>query len=93
MEDNIDCDLAKEVLTVLEFCDDEVISKIPDYVIRFISSNAALSNKEFYLVKNKELAEQNISNACKDYLAMLYLTYLEDESKQDLLEKWINNDE
>ena len=93
MEDSIDNDLAKEVLTVLEFCDDDIVSKIPDYVIRVLINKASMSDREYYLLNDKELEEQNISSDCKDYLSMLYLTYLEDESKQDLLEKWASNDE
>ena len=93
MEDNIDNDLAKEVLTVLEFCDDDIVSRIPDYVIRVLINKASMSDREYYLLDDKKLEEQNISSECRDYLAMLYLTYIEDESKLDLLEKWKNNDE
>ena len=92
MEENISNDLAKELLTVLGYCNNDIISKIPDYIIRILSNKASLSNKDYYVTKGKDLDDQNISKECKDLLAILYFSYIVDSnSKQELLDNWINN--
>lgn len=91
--DNITGDVAKELFTVLSYCDNDLISKIPDFVFKKISSLAADSTIECYIDKNKKLIDQNLSDDCKDLLCFLYYEYVSDsETKSEILNAWQQND-
>ncbi len=79
--DNLSSNVAKELLTVLYYCDDEFVDNIPNNVLMSISNLAAQCDKEYYL-DDKSLSLQNITEECKDYLAVLYFRYCLDESKR-----------
>ena len=92
IDDLVNCDVAKEVITVLSYCDDSFVDKIPDYILKKLNDLAADSLKEVYIDKGKSLMEQNISNECKDLLGMLFFEYmLNSNSKRELLNTLINN--
>lgn len=86
MEGNVSCDVAKELLMVLSYCDNIFIEKIPKEVLIKINNFAADSNKEFYIREDKSLSEQDLSSECKDILSELYFLYmLDSKSKKELL--------
>lgn len=85
MEGNISCDVAKELLIVLSYCDNIFIQKIPRDVLLKISDLAADSNKKFYIKRDKSLIEQNLSDECKDLLSELCYMYVIDEKYREEL--------
>ncbi|MBR2289205.1 MAG: hypothetical protein IJ867_00935 [Clostridia bacterium] len=86
-------DVYKEALTVLSNCDSDVIAKIPDKVFKALNKLAADSNLEFYIDSEKSLAEQDISEECKDLLSIIYYTYMSDkEEKKEILSTWGKNE-
>ena len=92
MEENISCDVAKEFLMVLSYCDNKFIEKIPKDLMIKINNLAADSNRDFYLKKDKSLSEQDLSNECKDLLSELYYMFvLDDRSREELLNEIFNN--
>lgn len=93
LEKNINADTAKELLTIISYCDNEFIDSIPDYVLQNLNNLASTSTKDFYIDKNKSLIEQNISEDCKDLLSIIYFTYMTDlSSKNEILNIWIQNE-
>ena len=86
-------DIAKEVNTVLQYADFNIISKIPDKFLYTLEKVAQKSNKEVTIDLNKELTEQDISEESKDLIALIYYSYLaEDDEKLKILEKWNENE-
>ena len=78
MENEIyDSDTIKETLMVLYECEDEIINKIPNDVLKMMSNKAAESNKDFYFNSEKTLEEQNISLGCRELLVELYFKYMD----------------
>ena len=93
MEERFNSDVSKELLTMLSYCDNSLISNIPENVIENLTESAADSNKEYFVNKNKSLMEQNISSECKKLIALLYFTYMtNDEEKEELLNTWLKNE-
>lgn len=89
----ISSDLAKEIITFLAYADDDLLKKIPDYVISGLSTKAADSEKEFYVSKSKPLLEQKMTEECKDFLSILFYAYMcDDETKKEIVDTWIAND-
>lgn len=83
--DNISSDVAKELFTVLSYCDDVLVAKIPDFIFEKICSKAADSTIDCYMDKNKKLMDQPISEECKDLLCLLYYEYIADfETKKEI---------
>ena len=93
IDDTITNDVAKELFTLLSYCDNDLIDNIPKDLLEKITSLAADSSKEFYIDKDKDLSEQNISEDCKDLLSLIYYMYGSDtNSKDEILNAWIKND-
>ena len=94
MVENISSDLAKEFLTFLSFMDEDTIKNIPSNFLKMFSDLAANSTKEFYIDKNKNLNEQNMSEECKDLLSLLYFINSNDSNEQnEILNAWNLNDD
>lgn len=92
MEEILDNDVAKELFTVLSFCDSEIIKKIPSDFLDTLRSLASNSRKSFKLIRDKSLLEQNISSECKDLLALVYYTYVANPtSKDEVYNSWLVN--
>ena len=92
MEEKVNEDLVKEVLIVLSNCENEILDKIPNNIINRFTELAGNSNKDFYINPGKNLAEQNISEECKDLLSTLYFMYVLDSNDQDeAINNLINN--
>ena len=86
-------DIAKEVTTVLEYADDNILKKIPEKFLLTLEKVAEKSNKEIEIDMNKELTEQEISEESKDLIALIYYSYIaNEEEKIKLLEKWNENE-
>ena len=85
-------DVYKEVLAVLSCCNSDVIEKIPSKVFKKLTELAADSDKNYYIDSQKSLAEQDISEECKDLLSIIYYTYMSDkDEKMKLLRAWNTN--
>ena len=90
MENNYDFNLiSKEVLTILYCLDEKLIKKIPDNIIQELMMNAADCDKEIIIDFNKNLENQNITEECKDIIALIYYNYIAtDDNKRIIKEKW-----
>lgn len=92
MEEFVSCDVAKEFLMVLAYCDSNFVNNIPDYIMKKMNDLAADSLKEVYIDKNKTLMEQDISNECRELIGMIYFTYaIDSDAKKDLLNTLLEN--
>ncbi len=92
MEEYLNSNLAKELLTFLPYFEEDFINNISSDLLEKLVILAADSDKDFFIQKNKKLSEQNISEECKDFIALLYYQNSEDKIKNELLENWLNND-
>lgn len=92
MEEVLNSDLAKEILTVLPFLEDAVITSIPDELIANLTELAADSTKDFYIERNRELIDQPLSRECRDFLSLLYYQFATEQDKLQLLNNWKTND-
>lgn len=93
IEEKLNNDLAKEILTVISYCDNSFLNNIPSNIIKNLTNLAADSTKEYYIEKEKDLTEQNISEECKDFIAIMYFMYISDSKEKELLlEKWFKNE-
>lgn len=86
-------DVCKEVLTVLAYFDENLIEQIPNRVLQKLNEFAANSNMNFYIDIEKDLNEQEISEEGKDFIALLYYSYIaNEEEKKELTKKWNENE-
>ena len=86
-------DTAKEVISVLNYFDYDLIRRIPKKFLDYLKDKAKDSNKKVDIDINKSLLEQNISEESKDLIALIYYNYFSDESeKMRILKIWSNNE-
>lgn len=86
-------DVCKEVFTILAYLDTNLLDKIPNKFLKFISEQAADSNYDFYIDVEKDLDEQNISEESKDLLSLIYYSYIADENqKKEISKTWNENE-
>lgn len=86
-------DVCKEVLTVLAYFNENLIEQIPNKTLQKLNEFAANSNISFYIDIEKGLNEQQISEECKDFIALLYYNYIADENeKKELSKRWNENE-
>lgn len=86
-------DISKETLTYLAFFDNEMIKKIPRYVISKLCEEAADSKLDFYIEPNKKFEEQRISEKSKDLIALIYYEYIANDSeKKEIFGSWNLNE-
>ena len=86
-------DVAKEVLTIILYCDRNIQSKIPSEIIKSLTDLAADSNLEIHLDKNMPLQNQKVSVDALDFFSLLYYTYVADGNEaSELLANWAHND-
>jgi len=86
-------DICKEVFMILSYLDNELLNKIPNKFLKFLTDQAADSNHDFYINPNKDLNEQDISEESKDLLALIYYSYIANENQQKELSKIWNENE
>ena len=85
--------MCKEVLTILSYCDNTIIDKIPDKIFNKLKKYADNSNNDFKINFKKSLKNQNMSNSSKDLLAVLYYNYIaNDFDKKEILNYWKENE-
>lgn len=87
-----DYDLAKEILMILPYIDKNYLKKLSWNFINNLNDLASLSTKNFYFEKDKTFLEMNISDECKDFLAMLYFNEVDIKERKDLLNIWNYNE-
>lgn len=75
-------DIAKEVISVLEHSDKNLIVQIPEKLIKYLKKLASTSNKKVKIDANLELANQ----------AIYYKYISNDKEKQDILNAWTENE-
>ena len=93
LEEKFNCDTIKECLTILSFCENSLIDKIPKEVIKNLTDIAADSEQDFYVEESKSLLEQKISPECRDMLGLMYFMYVADDNEKDeLLNTWAKNE-
>ena len=86
-------DIAKEVVSILDYVDYELIKKIPIKFLDYLKNTAKDSSKKVDIDLNKSLLEQNISEESKDLIALIYYNYLaSEEEKRKVLKTWENNE-
>ena len=86
-------DVCKEVLTILGFVNIDVIEKIPSKILKKLNELAADSELNYYIDKEKDLINQDISEKGKDLIALLYYSYIATENeKNELLKIWNDNE-
>ena len=91
MEDLSKNNLAKELLTVITFSDEQFLQTLPADFIRELTLLAADADQNFTLRKDKKLNEQ-ISEDCRNWLAIIYYQSLNSEKKEELLNLWLQNE-
>ena len=86
-------DVAKEFLMLASYFEEELLKKIPDELFQKLNDIAADSDKEYYVLEDKSLNEQNISEECNDLIALINYLYLVPKSEQvELLNNWKSNE-
>lgn len=86
-------DIAKEVITIVDALEKEVQERIPEQFRKVLRELANESNLKVILKLESSIENQEISEECKDILAMIYYSYFADETtKKELVEKWKRND-
>ena len=86
-------DIANEVVSVLNYMEQDLVKKIPIKFLDFLKNLAKDSNKKINININKSLLEQNISEESKDLIGLIYYNYLVDENeKKQILKIWSNNE-
>lgn len=86
-------DVCKEFLTILAFCDTDIIKKIPSKILKRINELAADSELKCYIDRKKDLIDQDISEKSKDLIALLYYSYIATENEKNELSKIWNDNE
>lgn len=87
-------DVCKEVLTILAYFNNDVMEKIPSRILKKLNELAADSKLDYYIDKEKNLIEQDISEKSKDLIALLYYSYIANENeKYELSKIWNENEE
>jgi hypothetical protein len=90
--DQIQDNIAQEVLMLLLHSDEEVQNKIPTDVVDKLTQLAASSNKDIDF-KNKNVIDDEISKEALDIYSLLYYCYVADDNlKKELISNWKNND-
>lgn len=86
------CDLAKEILMLLPYIDKECLKKLPWNFINNLKDLASLSTKNYNFEGATNFKEMDISEECRDFLAMLYFNDCKLEEKKALLNTWNYNE-
>ena len=82
-----------EALAVLALCEKNLLSKIPNDVIKELANLAAESKKEILINPCETLTNQKISEQGKDIIALLYYNYIADENEKVELKKIFDENE
>ena len=83
--DKLTPDTSKELLTVLSFCEEEILDNIPNQTIQKLNELASFSKKDYFINKNKLLKDQELSEECKDLLVDIYNSYIENINTKEYM--------
>lgn len=85
--------IAAETMQVLRYFDRNFRSKISSDFLKLLEELSEGSNIVVKIDENKELKDQNISEGCKDLIAIIYYRFIatEDE-KREIIKAWNNNE-
>lgn len=85
--------IAAETMQVLRYFDRNFRAKISSDFLELLGKLSEGSNIVVKIDKNKELKDQNISEGCKDLIAIIYYRFIatEDE-KKEIIRAWNNNE-
>lgn len=85
--------VSKETLEVLKYFDSAFISKIPESFLRAMKDLASKAIVDVKIDTTKSLSEQNISEDCKDMIALIYYNYVATKPERlEMTEIWQNNE-
>ncbi len=85
--------ICKEVLTILSCSDKNIINKIPDSLIKELAKNAADAKNDCVIDPQKGIEEQNILEESKDFLALIYYSFIANEDeKEEIKKEWDANE-
>lgn len=86
-------DVFKETLIILAYFNNNLLEKIPNKVLKKLNELAAESKAEFYIDREKNLNEQNISEETKDLISLIYYNYIAEQNEKDeILKLWQDNE-
>ena len=84
----------KETLEVLKHFDSEFLSKIPNEFLNAMKEFASKSTITVNIDTSKNLIEQDISEECKEMIALIFYSYIATkEEKEELTDLWNVNEE
>ncbi len=89
--EKLNSDLAKEILTVISYLEDNLINQLSNDFLSKLVDLAADSNKDFYIDENKKLINQNLSEDCKNWISLLYYQNSDPATRNELLNTWLKN--
>lgn len=86
-------DVYKEVLTILAYFKKDLLEKIPSQFLKELKELASDSKTDFYIDPKKDLDKQDISEESKDFISLIYYSFMaEEEEKRYLLKVWNENE-
>ena len=75
--EQLDANIAKEVLVTLMYTDEKILDKIPSDLINNLSTLAADSNIDINFEKGKAIDEQGLSDETINIISVLYYYYVD----------------
>lgn len=91
--DQIQDNIAHEVLMLLLHSDEEVQNKIPNDIVDKLTKLATSSSKDINF-NNKNVIDEEISKEALDIFSLLYYYYVADDNvRKEILSAWKNNEE
>lgn len=85
-------DVYKEVLTILAYFKKDLLEKIPSQFLKELKELASDSKTDFYIDPKKDLDKQDISEESKDFISLIYYSFMAEEEKRYLLKVWNENE-
>ena len=87
------CDVANEVVTVLNYTDSKLLENLPIEILKYLQITAKQSDKSFTIEPEKKLNEQNLSEESKNLLALLFGLYMANEKDREYIKNcWDSNE-
>ena len=87
------CDVANEVVTVLNYTDSKLLENLPKEILKYLQITAEQSDKSFTIEPEKKLNEQNLSEESKNLIALLFGLYMANEKDREYIKNcWDENE-
>lgn len=85
--------IAAETIQILNYFDKSFVDKISNDFLEVLKELAEKSNVIVKIDKEKALKDQNISEGCKDLIAIMYYRFIAtEEEKREIIKAWNNNE-